>query len=145
MHFEKNGDGIVSFRLRNQKNSALTLTLSAQAWFGVLELAQAYDWNPMGTISSDLVNAHAIPGEEDPWGWDYTPEETRLVLLEDALNLADALQRAYHDEEPGEAWYSAGFFMQSLAAPPDEFQPAIGVIQQTLAFCRQGAFLIERN
>lgn len=135
----------MSFRLRNQKNPALTLTLSAQAWFGVLELAQAYDWIPMGTVFAGLEQTRAIPGEEDPWGWDYTPEDIRLVLLEDALNLADALQRAYHDQEPGEAWYSAGLFMQTLAAPPDEFQPAIGVIQQTLAFCRQGAFLIERS
>jgi hypothetical protein len=135
----------VSFRLRNQKNSRLTLTLSAQAWFGVLELAQAYEWNPMGTLSPDPEQVHSIPGDEDPWGWDYTPEDSRLVLLEDALNLADALERAYHDEEPGEAWYSAGLFMRTLAAPPDEFQPAVGVIQEMVDFCRQGAFLIERG
>ncbi len=135
----------MSFRLRNLRNPSLTLTLSAQAWFGVLELAQAYEWIPMGTVLAGVERTQAIPGEEDPWSWDYTPEETRLVLLEDALNLADALERAYNDQEPGEAWYSAGLFMQTLAAPPDEFQPAIGVIQQTLAFCRQGAFLIERS
>lgn len=135
----------MSFRLRNLRNPSLTLTLSAQAWFGVLELAQAYEWIPMGTVLAGLERTRAIPGEEDPWSWDYTPQETRLVLLEDALNLADALERAYHDQEPGEAWYSAGLFMQTLAAPPDEFQPAIGVIQQTIAFCRQGAFLIERS
>lgn len=135
----------MSFRLRNQKIPRLTLTLSAQAWFGVLELAQAYDWNSMGTLSPASDLTQAIPGEEDPWAWDYTPEGSRLVLLEDALNLADALQRAYHDEEPGEAWYSAGLFMQTLAAPPDEFQPAVGVIQEMIEFCRQGAFLIERS
>lgn len=135
----------MSFRLRNHNNQRLTLSLSAQAWFGVLELAQAYDWNPLGTVRAEAWQAAGPLEEEDPWAWDYTPETSRLVLLDDALNLADALERAYLEQEPGEAWYSAGLFMESLAAPPDEIQPAIGVIQTALDFCRQGAFWIERS
>jgi hypothetical protein len=137
----------VPFRLVNENNPDLTLSLTSDTWFEILDLAEVYGWNPMGT---------AIPGK-----WDnleaalagYYPDSPvrfngghdpkgRLVLLEDALNLADALDSAFMEYEPVRV--PASFF---LFAPRDggaDLRVSIGALQAVTDFCRYGAFWIER-
>ena len=135
-------------RLRNQKNPQLTLSLTSEAWFGVLDLAEAYDWNPMGTVQP----GYWVDLDRDLYG--YAPEglrklvpsevliENRLVLLEDALNLADALERAFLDYEP--VRLPVDYFLFDSDDPVIRLRPSIGAISAVMDFCLCGAFWIER-
>lgn len=137
----------MALRLRNQKNPGLTLNLTDEAWFGVLDLAEAYGWTPMGTVQPgywvdldlDLQSyapgllGQAIPGEN--------LMERRLVLLEDALNLADALERAFLDYEPVRV--PTYYYLFEPDNPFFNNRPSIGVILAVQDFCLHGAFWIE--
>jgi hypothetical protein len=138
----------MALRLRNQKNPQLSLSLTNEAWFGVLDLAEAYGWNPMGTVQP----GYWIDLDLDLQG--YSPEivrqktvrdltvENRLVLLEDALNLADALESAFLDYEPVRV--PASYFLFEPDIPSLRLRPSIGVITAVMDFCRCGSFWIER-
>lgn len=68
-------------------------------------------------------------------------EISRLVLLEDALNFADALDKAYQAYEPVRV--PASYF---LFEPDDlalEVRPSLGALAAALDVCRQGSFSIE--
>jgi hypothetical protein len=70
------------------------------------------------------------------------PEENgsgqRLVVLDGALNLADALQEAFIDYEPQRV--TASFY---LFAPDDGSSISVGALSETLAICQLGAFWVE--
>ena len=132
--------------LRNQRNPKLHLILTAETWVGILDLAIAYKWNALGTV---------LPGYWHSLEYslgDYLPEEldaqvvtenvaARLVILEDALNLADALEQAFLDYEPRRL--SASTLLFAIEDPAVDRRPSIGAIAETGAFCRLGAFWIE--
>jgi hypothetical protein len=164
----------VIFCLRNQEDCKKTLSLTKEAWYGILELAEGYGWNPLGTrlpnqwVEQDFALAGYYLDEPSNWldedspvdGWAYDrwvddsetdggrtdpaqeeDFEPRLVTLEDALNLADALEQAFIDYEPLRVPDSFYFF-----EPAEEvyrLRPSIGAISETFQFCRAGAFWIE--
>jgi hypothetical protein len=68
-------------------------------------------------------------------------EESQLVLLEDALNLADALDQAFLEYEPLRLPASYFLFDNGWV----NGRPSIGAILEVINFCRSGAFLVENG
>lgn len=72
---------------------------------------------------------------------EWPADGQRLVLLEDALNLVDALDRAYQAYEPQRV--PASYF---LFEPDDlrlRLRPSLGALAAAIDVCRQGSFSIE--
>jgi hypothetical protein len=141
----------VTYRLTNQRDPAKTLRLSVEAWYGLLELAETHGWNPVGTglppwwsSSGNGSNGFNLAAQ-DNWNGDYVTGEGGLVMLEDALNLADALERAFWEFEPQFSRVLTEILPDFLRPRQDRFLPGIGAIALTAEFCRSGAFWIERK
>ena len=125
----------------------MTIRLNNQTWYSILELAEDYGWNPLGTVLPGVFElARLFSGDPSEWYGDYWSSGERLVLLEDALNMGDALQEAYLDYEPirlptlhafSVSW-NGGF--EILNRP----QPGIGIVQLMADFCKFGAYTIEK-
>jgi hypothetical protein len=77
------------------------------------------------------------------WSEDGHPnsEINRLVLLEDALNFADALDRAYQAYEPIRV--PTFYFLFEPDDPALGQRPSLGALAAALEVCRQGSFSIE--
>lgn len=139
------------FRLTNQNNPKKTLCVSTEAWTGLLALAEEHGWNPLGTglpwwwddSERNLDGQHLC--ELDNWNGDYTAGDGGLVLLEDALNLADALEKAFIESEPEPARSPDGSSPGSPAGPDGIPGLGIGTLTALVDFCREGPFWIERS
>ncbi len=126
--------------------------MSNEAWFAILDLAEEYGWNPMGSVRPGGWMDPGLSADgylvDDPEDWDTSyntrADEPRLVLLEDALNLADALERAFLEYEPEPEVVCEVFAPAVRSAPLDWSRPSIGTITSVMDFCRMGACLIER-
>lgn len=140
----------MSYQLRNQEDPNKTLRMSKEAWHSVLDLAEEYGWNPRGTVlpdwwlKSDLSPDGFDPFDPESWDGGYTPNSDRLVLLEDALNLADALEQAFIEYDPELAPSVIHVSLSNPASVVEQVRPSIGAIIAATDFCRLGAFLIER-
>ena len=66
---------------------------------------------------------------------------SRIVLLEDALNFVDALDKAYLAYEPVRV--PASFFLFEPDDPVLSQRPSLGALAAALDVCRQGSFSIE--
>jgi hypothetical protein len=138
------------YQLRNNKNPALTLGLTPSAWHGILELAEDNGWNPMGTIPADTGDAGMVLAglgfhAAHDWGGEYWSDYGGLVLFEDALNLADALERAILDYEPR---YIPSLHYYTLFGENNGLngnQPSLGAIQGVIDLCYLGMFKIEKT
>ncbi len=130
--------------------------MSSEAWFSILELAEEYGWNPLGTFSADwwLASGEALagdPSQGDPPAWDggYSTrvDEARLVMLEDALNLADALQAAILEYEPEPLTRLAPRSLAWLGRHGygPHARPSLGALTTLMHFCRLGVFTIEKT
>lgn len=141
----------MSYRLCNEQNQTSTLTLNNRAWYQILSLAEQNGWNPMGTIQPEWLAGVAAyiggiqPPLVDTSPGSYTPEVSRKVLLDDALNLADALERAflYYEHQPISS-SNAGFRTEWDDWFQNGSQPAVGVVVVMMEFCREGAFWVEK-
>lgn len=134
------------FTLRNQRHPKQVLHLTRTAWFGILELADLYGWMPFGASLSGHWQDIDIPWN----GYDFEflppeparqPEQGQLIILEDAINLADALEQAFYEYEPLRV--PPSFY---LFEPENEHlrnRPSIGAISAVIDLCRQGAFWVE--
>ena len=96
------------YRLLNSSDERQAVTLTLSAWQQVLELAEAHGWNPLGTV--ELDSWLGLGGDPFAGPGSYTPGERRLVLLDDAINLAEALDRAFLEHEPLPLAQSGGIF-----------------------------------
>lgn len=136
----------MAVRLVNENDPQQTLSLTHQAWYALLDLAEAYGWRPVGTL---------LPGE---WDWlelelhGFAPlgvphkngdgcEECRMVIIEDALSLAEALEKAFMDYEP--ARVPASFYLFEPNDLEQRLRPTVGTINTAVSFCRLGSFWIE--
>jgi hypothetical protein len=137
----------VVYRLRNEKDPNNIILLTRETWYSILDLAEEYGWNPMGAV---------LPGEFHEYGlspagsylgvaltlyWNGGSEDGRLVVLEDALNMADALERAFMEYEPVRVPASY-FFFESLDQT-NPTRPGLGALTAVIDICRTGAFWIE--
>lgn len=131
------------------------MCLTRSAWYGILDLADLYGWNPLGTLLHGEWEDLPIPisgydsGEwngvltqsglsEEPVGGDG---KSQLIILEDALNLADALEQAFCEYEAVQV--PASYY---LFEPQDEYlrqRPSIGALREVIELCHLGAFLVE--
>jgi hypothetical protein len=148
----------VVFRLRNEHDPEHTLSITSDTWFGVLDLAGEYGWNPMGTVIpgqwDDLEAALAGYFLEKPFYWHHhyygngngknghTLEDRRMVAYDDALNLADALDHAFLEYEPLRV--PATYYLFEPRERGWTLRPSIGAIIELVNFCRSGGFWIER-
>jgi hypothetical protein len=132
-------------RLTSQKDAAQILIVTDSAWYALLDLAEEYGWNPYGPM---------LPGQWDSLEFDlsgYTPGEelfsypeesgTRrhLVVLDDAVNLAEALERAFMDYEPQRVPASFYLFTPEI----QESAVGLGVLRAVIELGTQGAFWLE--
>jgi hypothetical protein len=129
----------------------VTLGLTTQTWYGILEMAEEFGWNPMGTIlpgreADGMTLAGFGPPDAHDWAGEYWSDngDRRLVLFEDALNLADALGRATLNYEPQ---YIPSLHYYTLFGEhngSNGTQPSLGAIQGVIDLCYQGSFQIEK-
>ena len=139
----------MSFRLRNQDNPEMTLGLNSQTWYGILEMAEEHGWNPMGSVLPEWQYGGIHIGGPD-YGYlgqfegEYWADESRLVLPEDALNLADALERAAYLYQPQNRPSLRVYSLLDEIFNSNRSQPSIGAILAVIDFCYPGAFFIEK-
>jgi hypothetical protein len=133
----------VSYRLICQNDPDQKIQINSWTWFGILELAMKFGWNPRGTVTPENLEMAGIYSSLTvPWQGSYWGRETRLVLFEDALNLADALDEAFIKVEPRRLPSLHPFHLNAGNGDLGNPVPAIGVIQMMIGLCQQGAFLI---
>ena len=136
------------YHLRNQKNPTQNLRLTSSAWNWILVIAEQSGWNPMGTINQSLLYGQAFrsndghPDVETDNG-SYTPTTSRLVMLEDALNLMDALEQAFLAYEPILETTYRGIFRTEWDEWHEKSHPGSGILLALSDFCRFGSFWIE--
>ncbi|HJQ13648.1 MAG TPA: hypothetical protein VJ830_02785 [Anaerolineales bacterium] len=83
----------MSYELVSQ-STRLCRTFSKQFWAKALELAQLYDWKPMGTRPPSHLDFYALCAE---WDGRYLTNDGQTVKAEDARSLAAALERSLND------------------------------------------------
>ena len=138
----------MTVRLCHPKNRGQKMTLTNYAWFWLLETASRAGWVPMGTVRKHALHgiaAGAFPDslDEEPGDGSYAPTANGLVMLEDALNLMDALERAFLEYMPQREGASRDAFATEWDEVRDAVRPGIGCWLALADFCRGGAFLIE--
>ena len=136
----------MAYHLCNDHNPDLSLTINGQTWDALLDLAEEHGWNPLGTMLPEWqawVVGLGDPDEEMLCLGSYTPDHIRLVALEDALNLGEALERAFLAYEPQRVHSYPELALIGVAEPAGLRRPSIGAIAAAADFCRQGAFWIE--
>jgi hypothetical protein len=131
----------VAFLLRNQRDPHINVILTHQAWLSVLDLAEAYGWKPFGTILPGHWPALEFSsGDYLPFAENYT-DSGELVALDDALNLADALEEAFLAYEPRRLRGTT--LLYAIEDPAVDLRPSIGAISAVFVLSRLGAFWIE--
>jgi hypothetical protein len=140
----------MSFRLSNQNNPDQALSMSSSAWFDIITLAEDHGWNPMGPVN-DAWSVGVVGGypefkleRPDPRFDSYDGDTESLVLMDDALNLADALDRAFMESDPHPSLEYLPGYENGGGRIDGSLHAGIGVIQIVKEFCYQGAFWIER-
>jgi hypothetical protein len=105
--------------------------MSGEAWHRMLELAEEYGWNPLGDFDA---------------GWDAAGQpEAQQVMLEDALNLADALERALLEYEPEPVYKLERTSLYALPGLDVRSRPSLGALTALLDFSRLGAFTLKSS
>lgn len=138
------------YRLSNQNNPQQALHMNSGAWYDILDLAVDYGWNPLGTVRDSWFLSSVAgwlddnPFELGLWSGSYTSESGSLVLLDDALNLADALDQAFIEYVPGPSTRYLPGYSNGHGEGNGGLRAGIGVILAVTDFCRNGAFWVER-
>jgi hypothetical protein len=121
--------------------------VTSWAWFSILDLAEQHGWRPYGAVQAEwLWSSAGLPVHReghDLMTGDYAYEQGRLVMLEDALNLGDALERAFLAYEPERLPSYTDMTMFAAFDPGPFGKPGIGVLLEIADLCQSGAFWIE--
>ncbi|HLE14243.1 MAG TPA: hypothetical protein VI776_05805 [Anaerolineales bacterium] len=137
------------FRLRNDRDPGRMVCVTNRTWFSVLELAENHGWRPYGGVQPEwLWDSGSLPlfqESHDLLASSYTYDGGRLVMLEDALNLADALERAFLAYEPERVRSYLEMGLIGTFDPAHVGKPGIGVILEVADLCQSGAFWIDRD
>ncbi|HET6598179.1 MAG TPA: hypothetical protein VFG81_21365 [Anaerolineales bacterium] len=83
----------MSYELISQ-STHVCRTFSKQFWAKTLELAQLYDWRPLGTNPPSHIDFYGLCAE---WDGRYLTNDGQTVKAEDARLLAAALERSLND------------------------------------------------
>jgi len=68
---------------------------SRESWTRVLSLGMFYGWQPLGTRAPSITELHGLNTED--WDGTYLTNDGQIVVMEDALRLAMALERSLDD------------------------------------------------
>ena len=135
----------MAYRLKNHLDPNQMLGLTHNTWLDIVSLAKEYGWTPYGVIMPGQFQEHESSGTYLGVRLQVLEEEfisdSRLVVLEDALNLADALDRAFQEYEP--IRLPADYFYFTRAQLERLLPPSVGAIMSVLELSRLGAFWIE--
>jgi len=66
-----------------------------EAWAKLLSLAMLYGWQPMGTHPGSRIEVYGL--EPEVWDGTYLTNDGQVVIAEDALSLAMALEKCLDD------------------------------------------------
>ena len=83
----------MSYELFN-RSTEVCRKFSRQSWAKALELAQFYGWQPKGTHPPLIFDVHGLNAD---WNGTYWTNDGQIVRAEDALALAQALQKSLDD------------------------------------------------
>lgn len=114
---------------------------SRESWTKVLSLAIFYGWQPMGTRVPSMTEIHGFDTEY--WDGTYLTNDGQIVVAEDALSLAIALEKSL-DDIPD---FNLRYFPLDLSKiTPFEYFAGDekGQLVDFIRFCRLGSFLILR-
>lgn len=110
----------------------ISLSFRFVPWARILDLAQYYGWQPMGTVDpcwdDDPDSEFYV---DQTWDGNYGTNALQTVTAEDANALADALERALADVPDDE------INSELLLGPEGGKQ-----LKELIAFCRKGEFLL---
>lgn len=112
-----------------------------QSWTKILSLGLFYGWQPMGTRVASMTEIHGFNAEY--WDGTYLTNDGQIVVEDDALSLAVALEKSL-DDIPD---FNLNFYLLDLdKITPFEYFAGDGKQQLTgfMKFCRLGSFLILR-
>ena len=112
-----------------------------ESWVKVLSLGLFYGWQPMGTRVPSITEIHGF--DADSWNGSYLTNDGQIVVAEDALSLAIALEQSLDD--------IPDFNLESYPLDLNQINPFeyfAGDEKRRLVdfirFCRLGSFLILR-
>jgi hypothetical protein len=112
-----------------------------ESWTKVLSLGMFYGWQPMGTRVPSMTEIHGFHAEA--WDGTYLTNDGQIVVAEDALSLAIALEKSL-DDIPD---FNLDVYPPDLSKI-NPFQYFAGDEKRHLVdfirFCRLGSFLILR-
>jgi len=83
----------MSYELFNL-TTTISRKLSRQSWVKALELARLCGWQPKGTYPPSIYDFHSLNAE---WHGSYLTNESQTVTAEDALSLANTLEKSLDD------------------------------------------------
>ena len=114
---------------------------SRESWTKVLSLAIFYGWQPMGTRVPSMTEIHGFDTEY--WDGTYLTNDGQIVVAEDALLLAIALEKSLDDIPDFNLRY---FSLDLNKITPFEFFAGDekGQLVDFIRFCKLGSFLILR-
>ena len=112
-----------------------------ESWTKVLSLAIFYGWQPMGTRVPSMTEIHGFDTEY--WDGTYLTNDGQIVVTEDALSLAIALEKSL-DDIPDFNLHD--YLLELNKVTPFEFFAGDkkGQVADFIKFCRLGSFLILR-
>jgi hypothetical protein len=132
--------------LTNERDPRRVLYLTAETWDGIVTLAEAFGWFP---VNDAILGTHftaKIPlagyyldiplSRAEDFG-----SERSLVVTEDALNLAEALERAFLAYEP--SFMPVHYWFFSEREVEKNLPPAIGAIDAVINLSRLGSFWLS--
>lgn len=112
-----------------------------ESWTRVLSLAMFYGWQPMGTRVPSMTELHGF--DVDDWDGTYLTNDGQIVVAEDSLSLAMALEKSL-DDVPD-------FNVDNDSLDPSRINPfeyfagdEKGQLVDFIRFCKLGSFLILR-
>ena len=112
-----------------------------ESWTKLLSLGMFYGWQPLGTRVPSMTEIHGFHVEA--WDGTYLTNDGQIVVAEDALLLAMALEKAL-DDIPD---FNLDYYPLDLnRVNPFEYFAGDGKDQLVdfIKFCRLGSFLILR-
>jgi len=124
--------------------SRATFRWNGSGWTFLLNLAQRYDWRPVGTQAPPTV-------ENASWSGAYDSNEGRRVTADDARALGVALERAVADSERTRkaeelaleisvaVREQTGYADYHVGVPESIW----GYLEEFADFCKKGGFNIE--
>jgi hypothetical protein len=104
--------------------------MSHRAWATILDIAEVYGWEPLGTIFEDSKGVR-----RDDWSGTYMLNNYQTVTSEDALKLASALSNSVADDF--QKLHGTG-----LEYVLEDKKGSAGFVRSVISYMERGSFLL---